>query len=210
MKIILAGPPRSGKSCLRHALPKAVARVSQDRHYLYVIKGAPDGEGAWFHETCERDDSEAFTLRNEYKYPITEEFTARLEREVACCDAPLTAIDIGGRVSDENRRICRAASHAVLLAGNHPERGTWQERLIEWHRFCGELGIEVIAELQSDYDASQDEITGLGPDGIFRASIHHLERGEPISDRPAILELAKHIVGLVQELNSTKGEPLHG
>ena len=198
MKIILAGPPRSGKSCLRHALPKAVSQVSEDRHYLFVIKGAPDGEGAWFHETWQRDDAEAFSLRDEYKYSITPEFTERLVREVAACDAPLTAVDIGGRVSDENRRICRGATHAVLIAGDHPERGTWEQRMVEWRHFCNEIGLQVVAELHSNYHATEDAISGVGEDGIFRAVVHRLERGEELDDRPAVVALAKHIIRLLE------------
>ncbi|MEQ1826568.1 MAG: hypothetical protein ABL921_11510 [Pirellula sp.] len=195
MKIVLAGPPRSGKSCLRYALPKAVSQASDSRQYLFVIKGAPDGEGAWFHETCERDDEEAFALRDAYKYPISPEFTERLEQEVACCDAPLTAIDIGGRVSDENRRICRAATHAILIAGSHPVKGHWNDRLREWRQFCNELSLTVIAELHSDYGAMEDRVDGVGDDGVFRAVVHHLERGEEdLEDRPAVVALAKHIL----------------
>ena len=196
MKIILAGPPRSGKSCLRHALPKAISHLSEDRHYLYVIKGSPDGEGAWFHETCERDDEEAIEMRDEYKYPISPEFTQRLAQEVARCDAPLTAVDIGGRVSDENRRICKAATHAVLIGGSHPTRGSWNDRLVEWRHFCYDLEITVLAELQSDYYATNDIIHGVGPDGVFRAVVHHMERGEELYDRPAVIGLAQHILSL--------------
>lgn len=194
MKIVLAGPPRSGKSCLRYALPKAVRQASLDRHYLLVLKGAPDGEGAWFHEACERDMQEAFGMRDKYKYAITREFAQRVAREVELCDAPLTAIDIGGRVSDENRLICRHATHIVMIAGDHPQYGSWDERLNEWRAFAKELNLKTIAELHSCYDACEDQIIGNDA-GILRAIVHHLERGDECLDqRPAVVALANHIL----------------
>lgn len=45
MKVVLCGPPRSGKSCLREGLKQAIRRVP-GAPYPYVITAAPDGEGA--------------------------------------------------------------------------------------------------------------------------------------------------------------------
>jgi CRISPR-associated protein Csx3 len=194
MKIVLAGPPRSGKSCLRWGLKKAVLRESESRTDMYPITAAPDGEGAWFHETYERSAEEAIALRDQYKYPITPEYAQRLAKNVADCDAPLTAIDVGGRVSDENRLICAAATHAILIAGDHPQHGGWNERLAEWRDFCRELGLTLLAELHSDYDAAADEIQGVDSQGVLRARVHHLERGDRIEDRPAVIALAKHVL----------------
>jgi CRISPR-associated protein Csx3 len=194
MKIVIGGPPRSGKSCLRDALPKAIARASDYEKYLFIIKGAPDGEGAWFHKACERDMREAISLKTQYKYPINDEFTERVAEEVERCDAPLTGIDVGGRVSDENRRICESATHAILLAGDHPQQGSWDSRLVEWRLFCEELGLILLAELYSNYEAREDMIQGLDERGVLRASVHRLERGEDLYDRPAIIAVANHIL----------------
>lgn len=54
MKIVLCGPPRSGKSCLRQGLKDAVRSIP-GAPYPYVITGCPDGEGAWFQETVNHD-----------------------------------------------------------------------------------------------------------------------------------------------------------
>lgn len=210
MKIVIAGPPRSGKSCLRYALRKAVTSVSQGQHYLYFITAAPDGEGAWFHETYQRDADEAISLRDQYKYPISPQFTERLAAAVACCDAPLCALDIGGRVSDENRQICANASHAILIAGDHPQQGSWNERLEPWRQFCNELNLTVLAELHSDYESDADEIRSPKPsdpdprniaprDRLLRARVHRLERGEPIEQRPAIVALAQHLLDVYRD-----------
>jgi len=42
MKVVLAGPPKSGKSCLREGLKQAIRRIS-GAPYPYVITACPDG-----------------------------------------------------------------------------------------------------------------------------------------------------------------------
>jgi CRISPR-associated protein Csx3 len=112
------------------------------------------------------------------------------------CNLPLTLVDIGGIPSAENERICAHATHAILLAGDSQEQ-SWDERLVEWREFCQKVGLKIIAELHSDYHGREDSIQGIGPDGIFRGSIHHLERGEDISQRPCVVALAEYLVKLV-------------
>ena len=95
-------------------------------------------------------------------------------------------MDIGGRVSKENRRICAAATHAILLART-------ADQFADWERFCQELSIKVMARFISDYHGTADswQVTS---EGVLEGSIHRLERGEPLGDRPAIVQLARHIL----------------
>jgi len=199
MKVILAGPPRSGKSCLREGLKQAVRRIP-DAPYPYVITACPDGEGSWFQETVNHDPELATACKAAYKAKFTPEFVARVVASVANCALPLTLVDIGGIPSAENKEICRAATHAILLAGNDPKTGaSWSERLLPWREFCRELGLTVVAEIVSDYNGTEDTVTGEGPDGIFRGSVHHLERGELIFERPCIKALAEFLVRLATD-----------
>jgi CRISPR-associated protein Csx3 len=66
MKIIICGPPHSGKSCLREGLKKSILTIP-DAPYPYVITACPDGEGAWFQETANKFPKEALRLKDEYK-----------------------------------------------------------------------------------------------------------------------------------------------
>ena len=182
MKVILAGPPRSGKSCLRQGL-KDTVRAIPGAPYPYVITACPDGEGSWFQETVNTSPETAAACKAAYKTSFSEAFVARIEASVAACTLPLTIVDIGGIPSAENRRICAAATHAILLAGD-------TSRLVEWRQFCQDLGIEVLAEIHSDYTASEDVVPVRESDGVLRGSVHHLERGEPLSSRPTIMALA--------------------
>jgi CRISPR-associated protein Csx3 len=194
MKIVLCGPPRSGKSCLREGLKQAIRRIP-GAPYPYVITACPDGEGAWFQETVNRDPEEARQHKTVYKQSLggfTPEFVKRVADSVVNCQLPLTLVDIGGITSVENEQICSTATHAILLAGD-------LNRLPEWREFCGKLGLRIIAEIHSDYHGIEDTIPCLGKDSIFRGSVHYLERGEPIHERPTVRALAEILVRLVAE-----------
>lgn len=186
MKIVLCGPPRSGKSCLREGLKRAVRRIPGSP-YPYVITACPDGEGAWFQETVEADPALAAACKAAYKTKFTPLFVERVADSVASCTLPMTLVDIGGIPSAENKKICAAATHAVILAGD-------LSRVSEWRAFCTELGIKVVAEIFSDYHGQEDSVQGVGEDGVFKGSVHYLERGEDVSQRPCVAALAQFLV----------------
>jgi len=189
MKIVLCGPPRSGKSCLREGLKQAIRRMP-GAPYPYVITACPDGEGAWFQETVNLDPELAKQLKANYKSKFTPEFVRRVADSVKNCALPLTMVDIGGIPSAENKQICRHATHAIILAGD-------MSRVAEWREFCAELGLRVVAEIHSDYHGQEDTVPVLGEDGVWRGSVHYLERGEPVHERPTVKALAEILVRLV-------------
>jgi len=182
-KVVLAGPPRSGKSCLREGLKQAI-RAIPGSPYPYVITGCPDGEGSWFQETVNQDPLLAAQLKAAYKSKFTPEFVNRVSESVKLCTLPLCMIDIGGIPSPENEIICKDATHMVILAGDLGKVQVWQD-------FAMKLGLTIIAEIYSDYNGQEDTVRGDGP--ILKGSVHHLERGEPVLDRPMVKALAKRI-----------------
>jgi len=183
MKVVLCGPPRSGKSCLRQGLKDAVRRVP-GAPYPYVITACPDGEGAWFQESVERDPELAAACKAAYRSRFTPEFVRRIADSVTNVALPLVLVDIGGIPSAENKEICSSATHAILLAGD-------TARFAEWREFCENLGISVLAEIASNYRDQEDVVPQLGVDGVYRGSVHHLERGEPVAERATIKALAE-------------------
>ncbi len=144
---------RSGKSCLREGLKQAIKAVP-GAPYPYVITACPDGEGSWFQETVTNDPELAKQLKSAYKSKFTLEFVERIASSVRECQLPLTLVDIGGIPSEENKRICAAATHAIILAGD-------MNRVPEWREFCAGLKIKVIAEIFSDYQGKEDSIKGV-------------------------------------------------
>jgi CRISPR-associated protein Csx3 len=185
-KIVLCGPPHSGKSCLREGLKQAIKRIP-GAPYPYVIPACPDGEGAWFQEAASRDPELARKLKEAYKAKFTPEFAARLAESVEKCTLPLTIVDVGGRMSEENRMIMAPATHAVILAGD-------MSKVHEWQCFCESLGLLVVAVICSDYCGTEDYINTLEP--VLTGSVHHLERGEDNSQRPMVKALANLLVHL--------------
>jgi len=188
-KIVLAGPPRSGKSCLREGLKQAI-RAIPGAPYPYVITACPDGEGAWFQETVNHDPELAAACKAAYKAKFTPEFVERVKTSVEKCSLELTLIDIGGITSVENEAICLGATHIVILAGD-------TSKIPEWREFAKKIGLTVIAEIYSDYYGTEDKVEGISQDGVLRGSVHHLERGESVAERPMIKALAEFLVGII-------------
>lgn len=215
-KIVLCGPPRSGKSCMRQGLKDAIRRIP-GAPYPYVLTACPDGEGAWFQETVNGNPELAAAAKAAYKAKFTPEYVARVGQSVAACCLPLTLVDIGGIPSPENEAICASATDAVLLMPKDMSEAAFAklqaaykaaglevpENLDEvresWHGFAAKLGLTVVAELCSDYHGTEDTVPQLGEDGVYQGSVHHLERGELIADRPTIRALAEILVQLVKE-----------
>ncbi|MDM8565365.1 CRISPR-associated protein Csx3 [Candidatus Halobeggiatoa sp. HSG11] len=187
MKIVLGGPPHSGKSCLREGLKQAI-RAIPNTPYPYVITACPDGEGCWHYEAVSCDPKNAETLKRDYKGEFTDSFVKRVSDDVKNCREPLTLIDIGGKITDDNIIICKHATHIILIAGNMDE-------LDVWRNFSKHLNLQIIAELHSDYHGTEDTILKLENDNIYRGSIHYLDReDDSAKERPTVKQLAKIIV----------------
>ncbi len=199
-KIVLAGPPRSGKSCLRQGLKDAIKQISNGDVYPYVLTACPDGEGAWFQESMNNDPILAAKLKADYKSKFTPEFVERITKSVENLSLPLSFVDIGGMTTPENEQICKHTNGAILLCG---ETATKNDAPAEWKIFFTKLGIPIIAEVYSDYKGIEDIVDGTGGDGVFRGSIHHLERGEPLLNRETIRALGSFIINLGKEIDDT-------
>ena len=187
VKVVLCGPPRSGKSCLRQGLKQAISQLP-NAPYPYVITACPDGEGAWFSEAAQRDPQIARQLKDAYKTNFTPAFATLAAGWVSNTQNPLTLIDVGGKRTDENKRIMAPASHAIILSGD-------PSQIPEWEDFCQSLSLTIIAKVHSDYNQTQDNVV-TSPSGPITGHVHHLERGEDISTRPMVQALAHQIVQL--------------
>lgn len=173
MKVILAGPPHSGKSCLRDRLARAIRlNCPSGRDYLsYVITACPDGEGAWYAETHYCDTDLADSLKQQVKAEFSHLNTALYADWVKNCNLPLTLIDIGGKISEQNRMICASATHALIVFAD-------ESKLQEWRTFCEEFKLEIIAEIRSDLSHGSDVLLSRSKDGVYRGTIHNLVRGQ--------------------------------
>jgi len=184
VKIAVVGPPHSGKSVFLGGLTKNLPRSS-----YYLFRACPDGEGSWTY----RSPSAAQYRR---KGTFTQEIVDWYVQSLKSCElADVVLVDVGGRVTPENQRILRegGVSHAIILAGN-------LEAIPEWESFLKECGVSMVAVLHSDYHGTADEVSGP----IMR--VHHLERGEDVSSRPAIQKVACQVLDLAETGNENKKE----
>lgn len=186
-KIVVLGGPHSGKSVFLYWLAETLPRA------LYALmRLCPDGEGTWLSQNY--DDPKVRELRR--KGTFTKEIVAWYAESLAKNQmAPIVLVDVGGRPSDENRKILSegGVQHAIVLEGK-------LGRVKEWREFCSELGIEIIAEISSNYVGKKDIVRGVRPDGVWRGSVHYLERGEDCSDRPVIKAVAELIESLAENV----------
>ncbi len=197
LKIALCGPPNSGKSCLREGLKTAILQLTGQAPY--ILTACPDGEGAWFYKATIDDPERAAELKKANKSSFTAEYAELAAGWVRGLSVP-ALIDCGGRISPENNLILAEATHAIVLAGDaldekkQPIVGSYQARLQEWVEYCQSMELTVIAKIHSDYHATVDRIDTESP--LLTGMVHHLSRGEDLSDRSMIQALAKSILQL--------------
>lgn len=194
-KIIVAGPPHSGKTIFNKGIKETIKSIP-NAPYPLVHSACPDGEGSWFLEAMNNDPVMAAKLKAEYKKKFTPEFVKLQVEQVKTLGSesnPLNFIDIGGMTTPENFQICGGANAAIILCG---ETAIQANLATEWKEFFNNLGIPVIAELYSDYFGNEDLVVGVEDDGVFRGSIHHLERLDikELKNRPTIKALSDHIL----------------
>ena len=186
MRVVIAGPPHSGKSVFLDGLSKDLPR--SDR---YLFRACPDGEGSW---TWKNEAASAFRRKGSFTKEMVQWYIDKL----CTCDlAPIVLVDVGGRMSSENRRIISEGKvdAAIILSGD-------PEAINEWENFCRDCGCDILASIHSNYTGKEDDIDSSP------MSVHYLERGQDVSSRPVILKIAAMILDMakrkeVDEMKST-------
>ncbi len=201
IKVVLCGPPKSGKSCLRDGLKRAILG-KLGAPYPYVITACPDGEGSWHQEAYENNQPVAQNCKCINKADVTPEYAQEAAKWVKSANQLINIIDVGGKTSPENEIIMQPATHAVILSGD-------VTKFAEWEDFCQSLELKIIAKIHSQLNAVEDEV--LFTDGwqgktnellettlLLTGSVHHLERGENLSTRPMVQALAEVLIHLTK------------
>lgn len=192
LKVVVAGPPHSGKSVFLGGLCENLPRTQR-----YLFRACPDGEGTW---TWKGNGAETHRRKGTFSQEIVDWYCQSLK---SCELAPIVLVDIGGRTSDENHRVLveGGVTHAIILAGD-------RNAIPEWETFLVGCGIEVIAVLHSDYNGTSDSIQCCEP--RLEGVVHHLERGENVTDRPAIVAVAEVILSLAAASEPQERKMLNG
>ena len=183
IKIVIGGPPQSGKSVFIEALTQNLVKDS-----TFSFGAAPDGEGPWLQRHY--NDPKVVKFRQKGKY--SPEYVAKNDEEISNWKGPLMLIDIGGRIDEYNAQMIKGATHAIVLSND-------LSKVAEWRDFFEKNNIEVIAKLHShhQYDKDIQRPTESGKNYVV-SSIHHLERGKPAVDRETIKQVAGLIISMVE------------
>ena len=192
VKVVLCGPPNSGKSCLREGLKWEIMGILK-APYPYVIPACPDGEPAGYSEIGARDPKIVAEIKQGYKSDLTLEYAEKTAKGIRNASGSINIIDAGGKLSAENRIIFKECTHAIILAGDSQDRDH-SEHWQEWETFCQKLDLPVIAKVYSDYLGTADRIDTQSP--ILTGTIHQLSRGKNVQDRPTIKALARVVLKL--------------
>lgn len=177
MKIVVCGPPHSGKSVFLGGLCENLPRSQR-----YLFRACPDGEGTW---TYKGNGSEQYRRKGKFSCENVDWYCQSLAN---CEMAEIILVDIGGIPSEENCRILQegGVDYAIILAGD-------LERVPEWEKFLTECRVKVIAVLHSDYKGTEDK-TETSP-----MVVHYLERGDDnVKNRPTIQVTAEMILNLTE------------
>ena len=196
-KIALCGFPGIGKTVFRDGLQAAIRQqINLADDFLYVVSGCPDGDyPAWVAATAKNDTDLAYRLRKACQAKkFTPELATAIAQGITAIKNPLTVFDVGGKISLENREILPSATHAVILAKEATEVKQWQE-------FCDNLNLPIIATIYSDLEARKDLVRYK--DNLLTGRVHYLQRGEDVSDRPMICELASLLISLAKQKANT-------
>lgn len=191
VKVVLCGPANAGKTVLRDGLKAAILKLESAPSDFYAISGCPDGDGAFYSETAQKYPELARELKREYKAKFTPEFARAKARDIQRIKNSLLLFDVGGKIDVENQIIMSEATHAAILAKTEAD-------VIAWQDFCEhqlQKPLEIVAIIYSNFNGREDRIDNESP--ILGGSVHHLERGEDVSDRPMIQALARKIVELI-------------
>ena len=182
MKLVIAGPPHSGKSVFLGGLTSNLPRSVR-----YLFRACPDGEGTW---TWRSEEAARYRRKGQFTREIVDWYCSRLAKNGM---APLVLVDIGGRTSAENRRILTdgKVDYGIILAGD-------PAAIPEWKQFLQDCGVGILATIHSNYNGQADVTEGPV------MSVHHLERGEDVSSRPVIQKIAAMLLDMVVEDNKEK------
>lgn len=175
MKIVVCGPPHSGKSVFLGGLCDNLPRNQR-----YLFRACPDGEGTW---TWKGHGAEQYRQKGSFTGTMVDWYVKSLHE---CQMAPVILVDVGGRMSDENRQIMTQCDAVIILSGD-------VSAIQPWQAFCQEIGLKTLAVLHSDYRGTVDVVDS---DILV---VHHLERGEDCSTRPAIQKVAQIVLDQVGE-----------
>lgn len=158
-RVVVCGPPHSGKSCFLYGLCKVLER--QD---YFLLRACPDGEGSWTYRSWA---GAGLRKKGEFSQSFMDWVLNSLRNVHG---VPLVLVDVGGRRSRENEEIFRECQGFIVLSADEAE-------MDEWRRFGETLGLECLALIRSELEGKDALETRLGEVPV-RGCVSNLQRGQ--------------------------------
>jgi len=174
--VAIVGPPHSGKSVFLHALQKdldqRMGSVAFQRK-VFLLRGAPDGEGNWFHDTPS-EVAQIIRRKGEFDDAFVQQVVAAIRGIRSSKD--LVFVDCGGKIDRRNQIIWNECTHAIIVSKE-------PNLLQQWRGAVQASGVDVLAEVLSTTHPSQQVIS----EEPLRLQLGPLERHSPSVNLPGAL-----------------------
>ncbi|HZW56639.1 MAG TPA: hypothetical protein VFF30_10150 [Nitrososphaerales archaeon] len=145
-KIVVGGPPRSGKSTFVASMRRALLDIGVRADYVELDPYASTLallEGLMTPE--ERLRSKRKDISNEEILQVAERLASVAE------SVDILLGDLPGMITEQTRMLCRYATHAIIICSDQSP-----EQMSEWHKFFEELRIPVIAKIVSKLHGNEE------------------------------------------------------
>lgn len=176
MKIIVCGPPHSGKSVFVASLERLLPSDGYE-----TIRINKDGEGDW----SNNPDQEQIRIIRKKLADYNEEFIKSECEIIKKSTKPIMLVDIGGMLFPDKIPIFKACDRFIVLSRDEIHRE-------EWKRFGEYLGAKCIAELDSKQNA-EDSVESF-ENGSVKGIVGKLERGTWHEKSPVLKWIADEII----------------
>lgn len=174
MKIILCGPPHSGKSVF---IANLIEKLPTDAYT--IIRACPDGEGTWSNN---KNQNETSIVRKKGKF--TKKFIEDSCKSIDNQTNKIVLVDVGGIMSKENEQIFKHCDSFVVLSSDEKKKKEWLE-------FGQKQGLECVGCLDSSLEG-EEKIYSRNP--YLQGRIVGLERGELLENSQVINAITSDIV----------------
>lgn len=163
--IAFLGPPHSGKSVFLYALHKALLKENFNffNEELFIIKGAPDGEGIW---SSEIPQNLVQVIR--YKNKFNSNFVRNVIRQIQNISKTKSFlfVDCGGKLDEFNLTILKYCNSVIFFASKKVIIREWKEYF---------KNVKPLAEVTSILKDGKPKINKR-KDGILEITMYNLSR----------------------------------
>lgn len=158
-KVIVCGPPHSGKSVFLANVKELLPRTG-----YFMFRCCPDGEGTW---SAKADQETVKEIRRKGKFDKTFMDYVLKGLDNIQSHIPLVLVDVGGIRSAENAEIFKRCDYFIVLSSKEDE-------IVEWIKFGTEHGLKPLAILKSELVGTECLECEEVP---VRGTVTNLERG---------------------------------